>query len=147
MHARMSQKTVKNAVEIILFSFIILMLGYAWVVHFYYGVILTRPEEPFEHAVFWSVLYPISIFFLTIFFSKRLGFKRTRVNVALFALFLLISFLSLNTIMWATRFFGYVFWTFLTAILVILVCITSFFELYERIKNKQHARTKKEGRM
>lgn len=60
--------------EIALFGFAIIMLTYAWLCHFY-GVVLYNPQEYFEHALFWTVFYPLSILLISKFSMERFGFN------------------------------------------------------------------------
>ena len=111
------------------------MLSYAWSVHFFYGVILKSTGELIEHAVFWSIFYPISIFLLSTFLGKRLKYEKTTEHIKLFGEFLMSGFL-LCIMMWEVfkHFNGVCIWSFLTSILIILVLIELCIELRERNK-------------
>lgn len=54
----------------------LVMLSYAWFVHFFYGFVLDRTRESPIHSGFWSILYPVSVFLFSYYYSKSSGLSK-----------------------------------------------------------------------
>lgn len=99
------------------------MLSYAWCTHFFYGFILDRTGESPEHAGFWSVLYPISIFLLSLFYGK--AFKSSKKEIRLTFFSTLIGGFLFCILLWQSSVFTYIskrlFW--FSLIILFIACV------------------------
>jgi hypothetical protein len=105
--------------EIALFGFAIIMLTYAWLCHFY-GVVLYNPQEYFEHALFWTMFYPLSILLISKFSMERFGLNL----IAPLAFILFGAFLFFSIWFLFPSFFynnRVIFWNFLTTVFLFLI--------------------------